>query len=307
MFFLSPPHDGTRPFQSLAQCGPFASLFVGHRATLGLLLQCLLLDDYEGHVASLVRHCSAHHTSTLISQPVGREGGRVRGNERPWTMVDSSQAVPSAAGAVIARPAHGGRPRAQGTGLADSIADRYADVLRKVHEASDGRGVLVAVSKTHSVDVVRAVARCGQRFFGENVVTDLIAKAQALAIDFPDVTWHFIGRIQSNKIRRLCDIPRLVVETVTSVRYIRLFEAARAAWRAQRVESGAPPCDHAIAVLLQVNVSGEASKGGVAPTVDALAPLIEALSECQYLKWAGLMSIGTIGCQDQFMVRRFSP
>ncbi len=72
---------------------------------------------------------------------------------------------------------------------------------------------LVAVSKTHPIDAVRAALRAGQRIFGENRVQEALGKFPALRREFPDLTLHLIGPVQTNKVKdavALCD----VIETV---------------------------------------------------------------------------------------------
>jgi PLP dependent protein len=134
--------------------------------------------------------------------------------------------------------------------------------------------VLVAVGKTFPADDLRAAHAAGQRDFGENHVQEAMAKIDRLA--GLDVVWHFIGPLQSNKTRP-------VAERCDWVHSIdRLKTAERLA--AQRPESLAP-----LEVLVQVNVSGEASKSGVPPA--ATAALVNAVAQLPRLRLRGLMTI----------------
>ncbi|MDS4012768.1 MAG: YggS family pyridoxal phosphate-dependent enzyme [Candidatus Accumulibacter sp.] len=133
---------------------------------------------------------------------------------------------------------------------------------------------LLAVSKTRSTDCIRAVAAAGQLAFGENHVQEGVAKARELSALTLD--WHFIGSLQANKTR-------LVAENFAWVHSLdRLSIAERLS--AQRPAS-LPP----LSVCLQVNVSGEASKGGVAP--GAATPLAQAIAALPRLRLRGLMTI----------------
>jgi PLP dependent protein len=111
---------------------------------------------------------------------------------------------------------------------------------------------LVAVSKTHPADSVRAALQAGQRVFGENRVQEAIAKFPGLRRDFPDLTLHLIGPLQTNKVKDAvahCD----VIETVDR---LRLAEAlAREMERSGR----RLPC------FIEVNTGEEPQKAGVLP------------------------------------------
>ncbi len=137
---------------------------------------------------------------------------------------------------------------------------------------------LLAVSKTRPADDVRAALAAGQRAFGENYVQEALAKIEALGDRRADIEWHLIGPLQSNKTR-------VVAEHFDWVHTIdRLKLAERLA--AQRPEA-LPP----LQVTLQVNISGESSKHGVAPAdVPALAVAVAALP-ARRLVLRGLMAI----------------
>ena len=137
---------------------------------------------------------------------------------------------------------------------------------------------LVAVSKTFGADAVAAAAAAGQRRFGENYVQEAIGKIRVLrAQSLPGaLEWHFIGPIQSNKTRDIAEH----FDWVHSIDRVKIAERLSA----QRPAS-LPP----LRVLLQVNVSGEASKSGVEPP--AVAALARAVSALPRLQLRGLMAI----------------
>jgi len=133
---------------------------------------------------------------------------------------------------------------------------------------------LLAVSKTFGAAAVRDLAACGQREFGENYVQEALEKQAALR-DLP-LVWHFIGPIQSNKTRAIAEN----FSWVHSVDRLKIAERLSA----QR-PAGLPP----LQVCIEVNVSGEASKGGVAPA--ELPALAAAVAVLPGLRLRGLMAI----------------
>ncbi|TAK47118.1 MAG: YggS family pyridoxal phosphate-dependent enzyme [Betaproteobacteria bacterium] len=139
----------------------------------------------------------------------------------------------------------------------------------------DARAVrLLAVSKTHPAALVDEAYQAGQLAFGENYVQEALQKMDALA-RLP-LEWHLIGPLQSNKTRLVAE--RFAwLHTLESDRIARRLSAQRPA--------ALPPLD----VLLQVNISGEATKSGIAPE-QALA-LARAVAALPRLRLRGLMAI----------------
>jgi pyridoxal phosphate enzyme (YggS family) len=137
---------------------------------------------------------------------------------------------------------------------------------------------LVAVSKSFGADRIRQAVAAGQRRFGENYVQEALAKIAEVARTEPVQTaeWHFIGPIQSNKTRELAE----------RFDWIQSLDRLKIAQRlCQQLPAARPPLN----VLLQVNISGEASKHGVAPhQLPELAGQIIGLAR---LRLRGLMAI----------------
>lgn len=154
-------------------------------------------------------------------------------------------------------------------------------VRERIERACAGAGrdpsevKLIAVSKAHPEEAVRAAYAAGLRVFGENYAQELAQKAAALS-DLSDIQWRFIGHLQRNKIK-LIERARATVDTVDS---IRLAEAisARAAGKGAVVE-----------LLLQVNVGGEAQKSGCAPK--DVADLVRAVRALPNVELRGLMTV----------------
>ncbi len=161
-----------------------------------------------------------------------------------------------------------------------AIAHTLEDVRRRIARAALAAGrspaeiELLAVSKTKPATMIREAWGAGQQAFGENYLQDALPKIHAL-IDLP-ITWHYIGRIQSNKIR---DIARHFtwVHGLDRLKHSRRLSD-------QRPET-LPPLN----CCIQVNLSGETSKGGI--PVDALEELALAVNELPGLCLRGLMSM----------------
>ena len=133
---------------------------------------------------------------------------------------------------------------------------------------------LLAVSKTFGVAEVTAAWQAGQRAFGENYVQEAVNKVTALA-DLP-IEWHFIGPIQSNKTRPIAE----------HFAWVHSIEREKIA---QRLNDARPAHLPPLNVLIQVNISGEASKSGVAPGAERA--LATAIARMPRLRLRGLMAI----------------
>ena len=165
-----------------------------------------------------------------------------------------------------------------------SIAENIAKTRLTIGQAAPQHGrnpasvLLLAVSKTFGPDAVIEAAEAGQTAFGENYLQEALDKQQAVQILRPDLAleWHFIGPIQSNKTRPIAEH----------------FAWAHAVDRekiARRLSEQRPPNLPPLNICLQVNVSGEDSKSGIAPT-EVLA-LARAVTTLPGLRLRGLMTI----------------
>lgn len=134
------------------------------------------------------------------------------------------------------------------------IAANLQAVRRRISETlqGDSRAVtVVAVSKTQPPEAIRAAFAAGCRDFGESYVQEALPKIAALS-DLP-LTWHYIGHLQTNKARD-------IAERFDWVHGVDRTKAAAALAKARGPERGA------LNVCIQVNISGEATKGGVEPS-----------------------------------------
>lgn len=136
---------------------------------------------------------------------------------------------------------------------------------------------LVAVSKFHPNDAIMEAYKVGQRVFGESRATELKAKATSLP---DDILWHFIGHLQTNKVRMIMPYVSLI-HSVDSERLLRLIDAEAA--RINKV----------VDVLLQVYVAQEETKFGFAP--DELLQFVESgvINELTNVRVVGVMGMAT--------------
>ena len=162
------------------------------------------------------------------------------------------------------------------------IADNIGMVQARIRRAcvAAGRPVetvtLLAVSKRFPAEAVREAVAAGQRRFGENLVQEGVDKIVALRASGEALEWHLIGPLQSNKTR-------LVAEHFDWVHSIDRLKVA------ERLAEQRPPQLPPLQVCVQINISGEATKSGVAP---AEAPaLAAAVARLPRLRLRGLMAI----------------
>ena len=162
------------------------------------------------------------------------------------------------------------------------MADKLQEVRRRIAGACAAAGrpvesvTLLAVSKTVVPDAVREAFDAGERRFGENYVQEGVDKIAALADLRGRIEWHLIGPLQSNKTRVVAE----QFDWVHSVDRLKI---------AQRLSEQRPDHLPPLQVCLQVNISGEASKSGLA-TADVL-PVARAVVALPRLQLRGLMAI----------------
>jgi PLP dependent protein len=138
---------------------------------------------------------------------------------------------------------------------------------------------LVAVSKKQSIEKIEALYHLGQRDFGENYVQELVEKAKlAEARGLGEIRWHFIGHLQTNKVKAL--LPH--IHTLHSVNSVRLSQSLAKSWTAIGKSSPLP-------VFIEVDLSGEVSKSGVA--LSDLTEVVTSLGSLPNLALQGLMCI----------------
>lgn len=159
------------------------------------------------------------------------------------------------------------------------IASNIQQITQKIVTAATVAGRdpssvrLVAVSKTRPADDVLAAYHAGQMICGENYVQELVAKAAGIV---EPVEWHFIGHLQSNKVRQIAGI----VSTIHSVDRLSL---------AEEISRQYGKIDKICTVLIQVNLAGEATKSGT--TGQGALELVRAVARLPHLAIRGLMTM----------------
>ena len=155
----------------------------------------------------------------------------------------------------------------------DAVLQQIQHACAQSHRSVDSVQLL-AVSKTHPSDALRAMYATGQRAFGENYLQEALDKIEALQ-DLA-IEWHFIGHVQRNKTKHLAEkfawvhgVDRLIIAERLS---------------SQRLDSAGP-----LNICLQVNIDGQDTKDGCAP--EEVATLVEQISQLPRLRLRGLMVI----------------
>jgi pyridoxal phosphate enzyme (YggS family) len=172
------------------------------------------------------------------------------------------------------------------------LAHNIANLLERVRLSAEKSQrcaddiLLLAVSKTRPEQDIRSAHKCGLREFGESYLQEALDKIEALQ-DL-DLVWHFIGPIQSNKTRPIA----------SNFHWVHSVDRAKIA---RRLSEQRPPGLPALQVCLQVNISAEQSKSGVAP--EQLPQLAQEVAQLPRLQLRGLMAIPA-ATQDSLQQRR---
>ena len=161
--------------------------------------------------------------------------------------------------------------------------------IRRVAEIAGNTGVrLLVVSKTMPLKLLQELYDYGIREFGENRIVELESKHSAMP---DDVIWHFIGPVQSNKVRKIIKCAS-VIHSIDSVDKLERFDRIAG-------EEGVNPD-----ILLEVNISGEASKGGMTPAELPEAAL--AAAKCSHINFQGLMTMAPLAAEHDELIKIFN-
>ncbi len=160
-----------------------------------------------------------------------------------------------------------------------SLAENLDSIQQRIRAACDRAGrvaqsvLLLAVSKTHPAEAIRAAVDCGQIFFGESKIQEAKAK---IPLCPGKARWHFIGHLQSNKVREAVEL----CEMIQSVDGLSL---------AMEISKRCEQASKTMPILIEVNVAGEASKFGYAP--EALLRELKEINVLPRVEVHGLMAI----------------
>ncbi len=153
----------------------------------------------------------------------------------------------------------------------DTIAARFSAICQKAGRNPE-EVKLLAASKTRGINLIQAALHAGQTSFGESYLQEAESKITAL----PNLDWHFIGAIQSNKTRQIAN----------QFNWVHTLASGKVA---RRLSEQRNPAMDRLQVLVQVNISMEENKSGIAP--DQASALVETIRDLPGIALRGLMAI----------------
>lgn len=177
----------------------------------------------------------------------------------------------------------------------DFLHNNLQNVLSRIRtvclqsDRAENAASLIAVSKTFPAEDIRTVYRCGQRDFGENYIQEWYAKTDELA-DCPDIVWHIIGDIQSNKTKYVAERAHWV-HTVSRLKI------------AERLSHQRPTHMPPLQICIEVNIAQKPNKHGIAP--EDVLPLARELIKLPKLALRGLMCVAKADCSETELNRQF--
>ena len=159
------------------------------------------------------------------------------------------------------------------------ILEKYSDIVSRI----PSHVTLLAVSKKQPTDKIKLLYDQGHRDFGESYVSELISKYQTLP---SDIQWHFIGHLQSNKVKKLSQIKSVIIHSIDSLKLLKLVEQAGN-----------------FRIFVQVNISNEEQKSGA--SLEEALELVKYAEASSSLSLLGLMMIGSKGKQEFSLMNEF--
>jgi len=173
------------------------------------------------------------------------------------------------------------------TQLRIAIENNYLRILEQIEKSATKAGRkpedihLVVVTKTHPVEVIRAVMEAGAKHVGENYVEDALEKIENLR-KYPGINWHMVGHVQSRKYKAVCD----------NFNYLHSLDSLKLA---EKISSYMAVENKKLPVFLEFNVAGEEKKSGWSISVEdnweRILPDIEKIIALQGLNVLGVMAI----------------
>jgi len=166
------------------------------------------------------------------------------------------------------------------------IRENLSKVQQEICQAAIAAGrdpkeiTLIAVSKTKPIEMVAEAAAWGMLDFGENRPQELAEKAEM----FPQLQWHQIGQLQKNKVKHII-AKACLIHSVDSLSLC------------QEIEKRAAAINKVQDILIQVNISGEATKSGIRP--NEAAELCSEISKLPHVRVRGLMTISVLGMSEE--------
>jgi pyridoxal phosphate enzyme (YggS family) len=163
------------------------------------------------------------------------------------------------------------------------IADQLALIHHRISAAALRAGrnpddiVLMAVCKTFPAEAIGEAYAAGQRLFGENRVQEFAEKFPAV-VNLPDVRFHMIGHLQSNKAAKAAEIFH-AVDSIDSAKL------------AQRLNDAAGKLNKTLGILIEINVGGEEAKSGLDPDSPEIEVILTQAPQWKHLNIGGLMTV----------------
>lgn len=178
------------------------------------------------------------------------------------------------------------------------IKSNFENIYQKAKIAADKNArniddiLILSVSKTHPIEAIISAKNFGINDFGENYAQELKEKQESIINNkLPQVNWHFIGKLQSNKVKYIAPFVTLI-HTVDSAKL------------AKEISKQAKRFNRTIDILLQVNTSNEDSKSGV--LAKDLDNLVNEIKDFENINIQGLMSIGSFAFDPNISIKEFS-
>lgn len=159
--------------------------------------------------------------------------------------------------------------------------------IQELHASLPEGVTLVAVSKFHPVEALQEAYDARQRIFGESRAQELVAKAKVLP---QDIEWHFIGPLQSNKVKDIAPFIHLI-HSIDSLKLL------------QEVNKQAAKHNRSIRVLLEIHVAAEETKHGF--SVEECRELVQHLPELPHVRISGIMGMATLTDDEQQIRQEF--
>jgi len=170
----------------------------------------------------------------------------------------------------------------------DEILTRIENVRVKVNQHQIVK--IVAASKSADAEMIEAMYAIGQRAFGENKIQDMSTKVHAL--EHLPLEWHFIGRLQTNKINQLLALNPFLLHSLSSLEM------------AQEIDKRLHVKEKSLTALLQINSAYEEQKAGVLPE-EAIEIYEQITATCKHINLKGVMSIGAHTEDEKIIQKSF--
>lgn len=146
---------------------------------------------------------------------------------------------------------------------------------------------LISVTKKANIEAIKSLYDLGQRDFGENYLDELVDKSKNLP---NDINWHFIGHLQSKKVKRLLSINNLKsIQTVDSLKI------------ANEINKHCELQSRKLDIYIQINISNEQSKSGIEPNNEQILNMYNQIKELKNIEIKGIMALGKISCKEEFL------